>query len=324
MLSREKTFRTVVGMPKMNPVMQLGDRFVFLGSCFAEYVGRRFAEYGLPVLCNPFGVLYNPLSLLAAVQGAARGDKVDPSVFLQDGVWHSWLASSLVAAADEASCRRLMAGLYEELHQSLSQASFLFVTLGTRVCYRLRETGQVVANCHKMPSALFEEYALGVGECAEALIQLVDEAHGLNPDLQVVFTVSPYRYAKYGFHGNQLSKSVLLLGIDEACRARERCTYLPVYEIFMDELRDYRFYAEDMCHPSPVAVDYIWERMVGECMDARLQAYLSDYEPLRRAQAHRPLNPDSPQYQAFLQKTEAMRRALAGKYDSPASPHPLP
>ena len=324
MLSREKTFRTVVGMPKMERVMQLGDRFVFLGSCFAEHIGRRFAEYGLPVLCNPFGVLYNPLSLLTAVQGAALKDEAHHSVFFQDGTWHSWSAGSQVSATDEASCRQLMASLYDELHQALGRASFLFVTLGTRVCYRLTETGQVVANCHRMPAAQFEEYAIGVGECAEVLTQLVDEARGMNPDLQIVFTVSPYRYAKYGFHGNQLSKSVLLLGVEEVCSRRDRCTYLPIYEIFMDELRDYRFYAEDMCHPSPVAVDYVWNRLVEECMDTRLQAYLSDYEPLRRALAHRPFNPDSPQYHDFLQKIESMRKVLAGKYGYSISPHSLP
>ena len=323
MLSREMTFRTVVELPKMERTMQLGDCFVFLGSCFAEHIGRRFGEYGLPVLCNPTGVLYNPLSLLRVVQGAAGDDSRWP-VFQHDGRWYCWLAGTQLSAADEAACRSLMTGVFHALRQALAESAYLFITLGTNVCYRLRESGLVVTNCHKMPAARFEEFSLGVGECTQALLQLVDAARALNPALRVVFTVSPYRYAKYGFHGSQLSKAVLLLGAEDVCRQREMCTYLPIYEIFMDELRDYRFYAEDMVHPAPVAVDYVWHRLVKACMAPQLQAYLTDYEPLRRGQAHRLSDPDSPQSQAFLQRTEALRKSLAEKYDVKGFSHPFP
>lgn len=314
MLSREKTFRTLVGIPKMERAMQLGDSFVFLGSCFAEHMGSRLAEYGLPVLCNPFGVLYNPQSLLMAVQGAVDEGYIPQSLFQREGAWYSWAAGTQVFANDKSSACRLMDRLCADLRGALSRASFLFVTLGTRVCYRLRQTGMVVANCHKMPSSLFEAYALGVEEATNTLAQLVDTAHSLNPNLQIVFTVSPYRYAKYGYHGNQLSKAVLLLGCEAVCQSRAHCTYLPVYEIFMDELRDYRFYAEDMLHPAPAGIDYVWSRLKEECMDALLQVYLEDYEPLRRALAHRPSDPDSPLFQAFQQRTEALRDALMAKY----------
>ena len=323
MLSREKTFRTVVELPEMERQMQLGDSFVFLGSCFAEHIGRRFSEYGMPVLCNPTGVLYNPLSLLRVVQGAGEEDCSWP-VFQHEGRWYCWLAGTQLSADDESECRRLMADVFRRLRLALSDAAYLFVTLGTSVCYRLRESDLVVTNCHKMPASQFEEFSLGVGECTSALLQLVDAARALNPSLRVVFTVSPYRYAKYGFHGSQLSKAVLLLGADAVCRQRESCLYLPIYEIFMDELRDYRFYAEDMVHPAPVAVDYVWHRLVEECMSPQLQTYLADYEPLRRSLAHRPVNPDSPQYQAFQQKTENLRKALAGKYSFIALSHPMP
>ena len=315
MLSSEMTFRTVVELPKMERLMQLGDRFVFLGSCFAEHIGRRFAEYGLPVLCNPTGVLYNPLSLLRVVQGTAEETDSHWPVFQHEGRWYCWLAGTQLVADDEASCRRLMTNVFEGLRKALSESTYLFITLGTNVCYRLRENNLVVTNCHKLPASLFEDYSLGVGECAQALLQLLEAARALNPTLRVVFTVSPYRYAKYGFHGSQLSKAVLLLAVEEVCRHCDWCMYLPIYEIFMDELRDYRFYAEDMIHPAPVAVDYVWHRLVQEYMTPQLQTYLTDYEPLRRALAHRPVNTDSPQYQAFLQKIETMREALALKYD---------
>jgi len=314
MFGKEMPFRTVVEMPKMKRIMQLGDSFVFLGSCFAEYMGHRFSDYGLPVVCNPLGVLFNPASLLSAVKGAAEEDETSWPLFQHEGQWHCWLAGTQLSAADETSCLALMNEAFGTLRQGLNQAQYLFLTLGSSVCYRLRQNGMVVANCHKVPSTHFEEHWLDAEECGQNLLQAAHLAHKLNPDLHIVFTVSPYRYAKYGFHGSQLSKAALLLGIDKVCKEVDWCSYLPVYEIFMDELRDYRFYAEDMIHPSPVAVDYVWQRLVRECMDKSLQAYLSEYDPLRKALAHRPQAPESPQYQAFLAETKAQLAALKARY----------
>ena len=170
---------------------------------------------------------------------------------------------------------------------------------------------------NKAAASLFEEHRLSVDECVAALSDIVRNVTALNPDIEVVFTVSPFRYQKYGFHGSQLSKATLLLSLEEVGRLfPERCSYLPVYELFMDELRDYRFYASDMLHPSPLAVDIVWNRLVEECMTPPLQRYLEEYEPIRRALAHRPLNPETPEYQSFLSDTERKRAALVARYQT--------
>ena len=149
----------------------------------------------------------------------------------------------------------------------------------------------IVANCHKVPSRFFDEMTLSLEACTEALSGMMDLLEKECPKLKVVFTVSPYRYKKYGFHGSQLAKATLLLTIDRICQIHPKTAiYFPAYEILLDELRDYRFYADDMIHPAPAAVNYIWQRMVESCMDEEMQHYLKDYEPIRKAKGHRSTN----------------------------------
>ena len=154
------------------------------------------------------------------------------------------------------------------LRLSILSADCLFVTLGTNVCYQLKASGLVVANCHKAPGKLFSEEWMSLPDCIKSLMALVDDVHEQNPDLKIVFTISPFRYAKYGYHGNQLAKSTLMLAVEEVRKNYpDSVCYFPAYEIMMDELRDYRFYTEDMLHPSGVAVDYIWDCLVKSSMD---------------------------------------------------------
>ncbi len=319
--NREMELTTRVEMPRMERLIAVGDRLVFLGSCFAEYIGRRFESYGLATLSNPLGVLYNPESVRAVVlsacsPGGERGERDLPLFQSSGGEWRCWLGDTSFASPTSKECVERINAMLGQLYTFLSESRFLFVTLGTNVCYRLRETGLTVTNCHKMPGAMFEEYRLSTSECATALADVVDMAQRLNPALHVVFTVSPYRYRKYGFHGSQLSKATLLLAVDEVCRRfPASCTYLPVYEMFMDELRDYRFYAPDMLHPSEVAVDIVWRRIVEHCMSERLQHYLRDYEPIRRALNHRPTDPESEAYHEFLRTTMREREKLMEKYE---------
>ena len=316
----EMALFTRVEMPQMERRITTGDSMVFLGSCFAEHIGGRFLSYGLPALCNPLGVLYNPASIRAVVGascrplGAQEGSAL-PLFQTPDGEWRCWLADTGISAPTRPECEAKMNERLDILASGLTRSRHLFVTLGTAVCYRLRTTGAVVSNCHKMPGAMFEEHRLSTEECVAALSDVAERMQRLNPGLQVVFTVSPYRYRKYGFHGSQLSKATLLLAVDEVCRRfPASCLYLPVYEMFMDELRDYRFYAPDMLHPGEVAVDYVWQRLVAECMTERLQQYLSEYEPVRRGLAHRPSSPDSVAHRAFMAGLEQRRRELQSQY----------
>ena len=284
----ETLFRTVVEMPKWTNPMHKDQRFVLLGSCFAQNIGERFQSYNLDAVCNPLGVTYNPESIAIQVKHALSGGSELPIFRFNDQEWHCWLANTLISDTDEGRLRESIQGPFSQLGEALRGADFIFITYGTNVCYRLKESGLTVANCHKQPSSLFEEVALDTVSCSKITCELLDLLSRNCPSSRVIFTVSPYRYRKYGFHGSQLAKATLLLAIDEACKRNpEKASYFPAYEILLDELRDYRFYADDMIHPSSVAVDYIWQRMTENCMDTEMQQYLKDYEPVRRAKMHK-------------------------------------
>lgn len=261
-------FRTEVPIPKPGFSIRPNERMLFVGSCFADNIGRRFADNHFPVMVNPFGVMYNPASVLHTVE------RLD--------------AEYVPGVA--------------------------FLTLGTNHVYILKETGEIVDNCRKRPQRLFVERELTIDECAEYLERAVGILLGRNPDIHIVLTVSPIRYAKYGYHESQLSKSVLLLAADRLVREYDCVTYFPAYEIVNDELRDYRFYNSDMLHPSDQAVEYIWERLssVYFCDDTR--RFVEEWRPIREALGHRPFNPDSQEYKSFLQKTEARAREFERKW----------
>ena len=193
-----------------------------------------------------------------------------------------------------------------------------FITLGTNHVYRLKETGEIVDNCEKRPAALFQEEELTVDQCADYLRQAITLLRQVNPDVHIVLTVSPIRYRKYGYHASQLSKATLLLAVNTVVSgfAADNVAYFPSYEIVLDELRDYRFYASDMLHPSEQAVDYIWERLVDTYFSPEAKAYLEEWRPLKLALAHKPFNPDAPEYQAFMDKTLLKVEEIRKKYSN--------
>jgi len=237
------------------------EKYILLGSCFAQYMGEKLTAEGWEVMSNPLGTLYNPFSILQTIRGALHDDEGRLPVFHADDEWRCWWANTTFRTPTEEGTRHLVGERLKALGQTLREADHLIVTLGTNVCYRLKEDGMVVTNCQRQPDRLFEEYRAPLHEVTQALKDVVDEVMRVNPGLGITFTVSPYRYKKYGLHGSQLSKAVLLLAVDEVVRAYPtRCKYFPAYEIMMDELRDYRYYAPDGVHPSPEAVEVIWER----------------------------------------------------------------
>lgn len=261
-------FRTEVPIPKPGFSIRPNERMLFVGSCFADNIGRQFADNHFPVMVNPFGVMYNPASVLHTVE------RLD--------------AEYVPGVA--------------------------FLTLGTNHVYILKETGEIVDNCRKRPQRLFVERELTIDECAEYLERAVGILLGRNPDIHIVLTVSPIRYAKYGYHESQLSKSVLLLAADRLVREYDCVTYFPAYEIVNDELRDYRFYNSDMLHPSDQAVEYIWERLSSVYFSDDTRRFVEEWRPIREALGHRPFNPDSQEYKSFLQKMEARAREFERKW----------
>jgi hypothetical protein len=195
-----------------------------------------------------------------------------------------------------------------------------FLTLGTNHIYRLKETGEIVDNCQKRPQSLFTEEVLSVDECADYLRQAIDILRQKNPDMHIVLTVSPIRYRKYGYHGSQLSKATLLLAVEKILGnprdilGKPRIAYFPAYEIINDELRDYRFYKEDMLHPSQQAVDYVWERLVETYFSDEAKVFLEEWCPVKQALNHKPFDSESDEYRRFQEQTRLRLKALQEKY----------
>ena len=311
--STEQLFRTPVSIAA--PLRKLGveDRFVFLGSCFAEHIGARFQENRLQTVVNPLGVLYNPMSIVRLLM--VKGVDADCGFAEREGLWHTWLGDTSLSRPTWAECQDTTREALTMLHNALGEATCLFLTLGTTHYYTYKASGDVVTNCHRFPATDFDEAELGVEEIVEALETALVYWHTQNPRLQVVFTVSPYRYAKYGFHESQLSKARLLLATDELCRRHpDWMAYFPAYEIVLDELRDYRFYADDMLHPSSQAVQYIWQRLMETWLDEGLLDYLRRWTPIYQALNHRPLNASNPARETFQHKLDEQLEALRKDY----------
>lgn len=277
-------FRTEVLIPKPSFSIRPLQRMLFVGSCFADNIGRRFEEEKFRAVVNPYGVMYNPVSILHTV-----GRYVDEN-------------------------RNSLAAAWLEEESGTEVPLVAVFTLGTTHVYRLKETGEIVDNCQKRPQRLFQEEELTIDQCCDALAEAVDKLWGIVPGVQVIITVSPIRYAKYGFHGSQLSKATLLLAADRLCREYGCCSYFPAYEIVNDELRDYRFYKEDMLHPSDQAVAYIWERFSAAYFSKETNAFLEKWRPIKAALNHRPFNPDSKEHQIFMQRTQEKIEELKRQY----------
>lgn len=265
---RSMEFRTIVNIPRPTFELEPCERILFVGSCFADNIGKRFVEEKFRAMVNPFGVMYNPVSVLHTVKKVAN-HTFDTAVF----------------------------------------------TLGTNHVYVERATGEIVDNCQKRPQREFEERELTVEECADALREAITLLRQANPKVNIIITVSPIRYAKYGYHGSQLSKAVLLLAANKVIKEEgERVYYFPAYEIVNDELRDYRFYKADMLHPNEQAVEYIWEQLVATCFSAEAKQFLEEWRPIKEALAHRPFHPEAAAYQDFIKKTKEKAKMLELKY----------
>ena len=281
---------TRIDIPASEWKMKAGAKVLLLGSCFADEIGEKMVRGGFEAMVNPFGTLYNPASIAASLlrsvsekeveipllhenrpvntplptwgtsvdrRGARRQTDVGHVVFedVKAGVWHSWMHHSSFSSADPAELVARINRTTHEVAAFLREADVLIVTFGTAIIYRLKETGMLVANCHKQPDYLFVREWLNAYDIVDQWQMLLQLLESVNPKLKVIFTVSPIRHKRDGYHVNQISKGILLQAVDEM-----DVEYYPAYEIMMDELRDYRFYASDMIHPSDTAVEYIWQR----------------------------------------------------------------
>ena len=283
-----------------------GEGIMLLGSCFTDHIGQWLSDAWLPVMCNPYGVLFNPSSIANTLLRLLQNDHYIPDLHEHNGRHYSFDHHGKWSGDNPEILTQQLVDLETETRSFLLSAHHLVVTFGTSWVYE-RE-GRVVANCHKFPASDFTRRRLSVDEIVTMWSQVI-EAPLLTPHF--TFTVSPIRHVKDTLHGNQLSKATLLLAIDELQRLYpDRVQYLPVYELFMDDLRDYRFYADDLVHPSTLAIEMVKELFTECAMTPRLRQYLHDAAPIVRALQHRPSDPESPQYKAFLEETLKKKEQL--------------
>ena len=296
----------------MEQTIHYGDGLLFLGSCFADEVGTLCRGVGFDALVNPFGVLYNPSSIAQSVKRLDSG-----APFTHEDVVEVGEGYFCTFSHNTAFWNKSISSLLEQVNQNLadahgcfSRSKWIVLSLGTSWVFLDKESGCTVSNCHKLPASRFERVFLSVEKSSLCLSEIVK----LHPQKHFIFTISPLRHLKDGLHENQLSKSALLLAVDAVCKAFDNAHYFPAYEILLDELRSYRFYKEDMVHPTEQAVQYIWERFADFAIDGKERPAMQMACELRQMLHHRPLFPDSEGYRKFEAQVEKKKSELQRLY----------
>jgi len=282
------------------------------GSCFAEQTGIRFRESGFRVTVNPFGVLYNPSSISEAIRRLIRNEPFSQVELVQlNGLYHSFSHHGSFSDTDASVTLGRINDAFRKASDALKETTCLILTFGTAWVYILPENGQVVANCHKFPASRFQRYRLTMPDIVDDYTALINYLLVQHPDLKILLTVSPIRHLKDGFHENTLSKSILLMATEALCNQFSSVVYYPSYELLMDDLRDYRFYADDMMHPSPMAQDYIWEHFSETFFGKTTREIARQVQQIRIAMEHKPFHPEGEAYKRFAQKNIASIELLS-------------
>lgn len=307
---------TRISIPKAPFAFSYTEQTVLLGSCFAENIGKKLEESKFKTDLNPFGTLYNPSSIAEAIRMLLHPERfTSDDLFRHEGAYHSFSHHSRFSSPSETECLENINGRLFSSAEIIRKARRMIITLGTAWVYRLGSTGKIVSNCHKLPEKMFDRQMLSVDEITTEWKSLLLSLWEQNPELKILFTVSPIRHWKDGAHGNQLSKATLLLAVEQLQKDfPEQTAYFPAYEIMMDELRDYRFYADDMLHPSLQAVEYIWERFTETMFSRETQAILKEWKDIQKAINHKPFQPKSEAYKHFISQTLLKMERLNEKF----------
>lgn len=310
-----KTFRTVFPAQHAPFALTHADRLLLIGSCFTEHIGARLASGKFATLANPNGIVYNPVSIARSLASIATENiDAEDAVFKHNGLWHSWEHHGAFSRPGEWETLEGIRKARQEASDFLQKTNYLFLTLGTADVFVLRKTGRVVANCHKAPANWFDQRRLTVSETVQTLREALTAIKTRLPDMQVILTVSPVRHLRRGFVENQRSKAVLVLACAELCEQSDFIHYFPAYELLLDDLRDYRFYAADMIHPNEQAIDYIWQYFSETYFTTETRALLEQIGKITAAARHRPFNPDTAEHRAFARAQIDRISALEGKY----------
>lgn len=295
--------KTTIALEEPNFSIQYQDNILSIGSCFAQNIAQKLQDFYYNITINPFGTLYNPLSIrnsLGLLLNHYTFQKED--LFLHNGLWNSFQHHSSFSSPN---LHQTLADINTQLQRARTQlqsSNLLIITLGTAWVYELKKTKKVVSNCHKLPASRFNRRRLSIPETVESLDNLLTYLHQNIPTLNVILTVSPIRHLKDGFIENQISKSTLLLACHELVQKHAFIHYFPAYEIMMDDLRDYRYYADDLVHPSNLAIEYIWEQFSEQYLFTKEASLRKSITKVQKAIRHRSFNPTSERHQKFVQQ----------------------
>lgn len=306
-------FTTPVPIPRLVNTIGYESKILLMGSCFAQNIADKLAYFGFDHVVNPFGILYQPQALENVFKLAVDKVYTADDVFEHDGRFHCFDAHSDMSRPSATEAVKALEGGLNLLREALSTSTHIIITLGSAWQYRLKSSGKTVANCHKQLSANFTKELAGIESISKNLEVISGIVHQFNPSAKIIYTISPVRHLRDGFVQNMRSKAHLVSGLHDWLD-QSQDSYFPAYEIVMDELRDYRFYTADMLHPNSTAIDYIWSRFVQTSFDPAAQTIMPKVDWIRKAQAHRPFNPESAQHLQFLADLDAKAHALLSEH----------
>ena len=309
-------FYTRITIPKAPFTFSYPEQIQLFGSCFVENIGKKLEENHFQIDLNPFGTLYNPLSIAEAIRKLLHPEQFTrDQIFQHEGIYHSFSHHSRFSSPSETDCLKQINERLFHSAEIIRKVQRMIITFGTAWGYQLKSSGQVISYCHKLPEKFFRRERLSVETIVTTWKELLLSLWEQNPEVKILFTVSPIRHWKDGAHGNQLSKATLLLAIDQLQQEfPESVNYFPAYEILLDELRDYRFYTDDMLHPSPQAVEYIWEQFSKNLFSQETLHLLKEWQEIQKAIQHKPFQPESETYKRFISQTLLKMERLNEKF----------
>ncbi len=295
--------------------IQHQDRLFLIGSCFTEQIGSKLSAHKFRTIENPNGILFNPVSIANALSAYVSDKQYkEEDLFRQNDLWGSWDHHTRFSALSNEGCLKKINASQLAAHQSLKNADWLLLTLGSAFVYELSDK-RVVANCHKVPTDKFTKRLLSTDEIIQKLKASLSQVRKFNPGINIIFTISPVRHLRDGFVENNRSKANLIAAVHQLINELNDSFYFPSYELIIDDLRDYRFFAEDMVHPNYAATNYVWEKFIAACIDEEAQKLMKELSLINAAKNHKPFNPESLQHKAFLQTNLEKSIKLQKQYE---------
>ena len=297
-----------------NPI-DYNSKIILLGSCFSDNIGQKLRYHKFQSILNPFGILFHPKAIETIIKNAlCKKEYTEKDLFFLNERWQSFEAHSKLSSSSKDEVIEELNKASAVINTALKSSSHIIITLGTSWVYRLLETDEIVANCHKVSQHKFKKELVSIVEINKSLSSIISLVRKVNPDINFIFTVSPIRHLKDGFIENQQSKSHLISALHQIIKNQENTFYFPSYEIMMDELRDYRYYKEDMIHPNDIAINYIWKKFYENWLSDEALELKKEVIKIQRGLEHKPFNPNSKKHQQFLSSLQEKIETLKKKY----------